>query len=329
MLVDPYQKSPPGSSRTEPSLTASAISKRARHRASMERTRGARTTDSKESRVFARPGRSPPPLVSLVPFVFGPVTKPIVPCAREREQLTRATASLTVSRVGGAMATKQAKKNKKPSAKKTAAKGPSRAKKKNVKVARTKRPAPKKHKASARPKTGPKKSAGARPKAGAAKKAKAGRAERARPKVAAGPTELDTIKLAYLFRDTTPADIYRALMDSAEHSTFTGDVAEIDARVGGAFHSYSGFIHGTTLELVPDARIVQSWRTKDFPTNNPSSTLELTFTPVPEGTRLEMRHIDVPKDQVEYVVSGWVKHYWDPLAKHLGKRASVRPPPLA
>jgi uncharacterized protein YndB with AHSA1/START domain len=148
------------------------------------------------------------------------------------------------------------------------------------------------------------------------------------PHIPAGPTELDTIKLAYLFRDTSPADIYRAFMDSAQHALFTGDDAEIEARVGGVFRSYSGFIEGTTLELVPDARIVQSWRTKHFPRNNPNSTLELTLTPIAEGTRLEMRHLDVPKDQVEYLVNGWVTYYFDPLARHLGKRASLRPPPL-
>jgi uncharacterized protein YndB with AHSA1/START domain len=148
------------------------------------------------------------------------------------------------------------------------------------------------------------------------------------PHIPPGPTELDTIKLAYLFRDTSPSAIYRALIDAAEHSAFTGDDAEIDPRVGGAFRSYSGFIQGTTLELVPDARIVQSWRTKHFPKNNPDSTLELTFTPVPDGTRLEMRHLDVPKEQVDYLVEGWVKYYLDPLARHLGKRFSFRPPPL-
>ncbi len=158
-------------------------------------------------------------------------------------------------------------------------------------------------------------------------KKKAARAKAA-PAIELGPTELDTIKLAYLFRDTSPSDIFRALMDTREHSAFTGGKAEIDARVGGVFHSYNGFIHGTTIELIPDARIVQSWRTQHFPKNNPNSTLELTFTPVAEGTRLEMRHLDVPKNQVEYLVTGWVKHYLDPLARHLGKRVSVPPPPL-
>jgi activator of HSP90 ATPase len=160
--------------------------------------------------------------------------------------------------------------------------------------------------AKAKAKAMPKPVARAKPKATAAPRSKrapgasAARAPGAQttrpPHIPPGPTELDTIKLAYLFRDTSPSAIYRALIDAAEHAAFTGDEAEIDPRVGGAFRSYSGFIQGTTLELVPDARIVQSWRTKHFPKNNPDSTLELTFTPVPEGTRLEMRHLGVPKE---------------------------------
>ncbi len=178
------------------------------------------------------------------------------------------------------------------------------------------KPARKKAKAKAR----------AKPARARARSARTAPRRPSRPNIPAGPTELDTIKLAYLFRDTSPASIYRALLDSAEHSLFTGDRARIDAQVGGEFSAFRGFIHGRLLELVPDARIVKSWRTNHFPRNNPDSTVELTLTPVPEGTRLELRHFDIPKGQREYLVEGWVKFYWNPLAKHLGKRASMRPP---
>jgi uncharacterized protein YndB with AHSA1/START domain len=149
-----------------------------------------------------------------------------------------------------------------------------------------------------------------------------------RERAAQEAVPVDTIKLAYLFRDTKARDIYRALTDSAEHTRFTGGRAQIEARVGGKFRCFDGFITGKTLELVPDARIVQSWRTQHFPKNTPDSTLELTLTPLPEGTRLDMRHIDVPKDQVGSLADGWLKFYWDRLARHLGKRISYRPLPL-
>jgi uncharacterized protein YndB with AHSA1/START domain len=149
---------------------------------------------------------------------------------------------------------------------------------------------------------------------------------RAGPVIPPGPTELDTIKLAYLFRETPPAAIYRAMIDAGEHSRFTGYHSEIDPRVGGGFSLFGGFIHGMMQELVPDARIVQTWRSNHFPKNNPDSTVEVTLTPVPEGTRLELRHIGVPKEQVPFLADGWLKYSLHPLAKHLGKRMSVRPP---
>lgn len=47
-------------------------------------------------------------------------------------------------------------------------------------------------------------------------------ARRAPPRIEDGPTELDTIKLAYLFRDTTPSAIYRALMERGRALPFHG-----------------------------------------------------------------------------------------------------------
>ena len=55
-----------------------------------------------------------------------------------------------------------------------------------------------------------------------------------------------------------PERIYEAWMSSSDHGAFTGDTAEIEARVGGAHSAFSGYIAGRTLELVPNKRIVQS-----------------------------------------------------------------------
>jgi len=49
-------------------------------------------------------------------------------------------------------------------------------------------------------------------------------------------------------------------MDSKKHEEFTGESAQISRRVGGAIHAYSGYIEGTNVELIPDAKIVQEWR---------------------------------------------------------------------
>lgn len=50
--------------------------------------------------------------------------------------------------------------------------------------------------------------------------------------------------------DATPARLYRALMDSAEHAAFTGGAAEIAPEAGGAFRCHGGQIVVRNIELV-------------------------------------------------------------------------------
>ena len=69
--------------------------------------------------------------------------------------------------------------------------------------------------------------------------------------------------------------IYQAWLDSAEHSAFTGGPAEVDPKIGGRFTAWDGYIEGVTLELEPGRRIVQSWRSSDFPNDADDSRLEV------------------------------------------------------
>ena len=61
------------------------------------------------------------------------------------------------------------------------------------------------------------------------------------------------------------AKVYRALLDSAQHAAFTGAPAEISSAEGGAFSAHGGMVHGRNVALVPNARIVQAWRIKNWP----------------------------------------------------------------
>src|SRR6185295_3180510 len=63
----------------------------------------------------------------------------------------------------------------------------------------------------------------------------------------------------------SPAKVYRALLNSGEHGKFTGAPAEISGEAGGAFSAHDGWVLGRNIELVPNARIVQAWRTKNWP----------------------------------------------------------------
>ena len=107
--------------------------------------------------------------------------------------------------------------------------------------------------------------------------------------------------------------IYEAWLSSDEHSAMTSGTAQIDPTVGGKFSVWDGYITGTTLELEPQRRIVQSWRTAEFPADAPDSRLELLLEENAEGTRLTLKHGDLPDGQGSAYESGWVSNYFDPM----------------
>lgn len=118
---------------------------------------------------------------------------------------------------------------------------------------------------------------------------------------------------------TVPAtceDVYTAWLSSELHSAMTGGVAVIDPQVGGSFTAWDDYITGTTLELEPFHRIVQSWRTTQFTDTDEDSQIEVTFTPDGDGTLVTIRHRNVPSGHRGYEDGGWKQSYLDPMTDH-------------
>lgn len=117
-----------------------------------------------------------------------------------------------------------------------------------------------------------------------------------------------------------PAAAYRAWLDSRAHSAFTGGEAVIEARVGGEFTAWDAYILGRTIDLDPPRRIVQAWRTTEFPDGAADSRLELTFSPSAGGTRLILRHTEIPEGQGIRYAQGWIEHYFEPMRAYFATR---------
>jgi uncharacterized protein YndB with AHSA1/START domain len=116
-----------------------------------------------------------------------------------------------------------------------------------------------------------------------------------------------------------PADsetLYRAWLSSELHSAMTGGKATIDPVVGGDFTAWGDYIKGTTLELEPFSRIVQTWRTQNFTQADEDSQIEVLFEPEGEGTRVRVLHTNVPDGDLGYEQGGWQRSYFDPMAEH-------------
>lgn len=115
-------------------------------------------------------------------------------------------------------------------------------------------------------------------------------------------------------------ELYRAWLDSKKHSAFTKAKAVIDPRIGGRHTAWDGYIQGITLELEPGRRIVQSWRTSEFPEHSEDSLLELLFDQQTGGTRLTLRHTHIPEGEGEKYREGWQESYFDPMRAYFGSR---------
>lgn len=115
-----------------------------------------------------------------------------------------------------------------------------------------------------------------------------------------------------------PQSIYEAWLDSEEHSAFTGSSASVEGRVGGEMTAWDGYISGVFQELEPFGRIVQTWRTTEFPEGSAASRLELLFEPVEDGTRVTLMHSDIPDGQAEMYEEGWEDHYFQPMRSYFG-----------
>lgn len=118
--------------------------------------------------------------------------------------------------------------------------------------------------------------------------------------------------------NASPHDVYEALMDSEKHSRFTGAKASISREIGAAFSAYDGALSGTILELVPDVKIVQSWRASDEGwTPGHYSTATFSLEAVDGGTQLTFVQTGVPEQSFEDISQGWRDYYWDKMKQML------------
>ena|SRR5208282_3636560 len=122
--------------------------------------------------------------------------------------------------------------------------------------------------------------------------------------------------------------VYAALTDSQQfdkviqlsgvvQAMHLGDKpAEISREVGGAFTLFGGYITGRQIELVPNERIVQAWRTGGW-APGVYSIAKFELMEQASGTKIVFDHTGFPNGDAEALASGWTAHYWKPIEKLL------------
>jgi activator of HSP90 ATPase len=129
--------------------------------------------------------------------------------------------------------------------------------------------------------------------------------------------ETKDIRRTVTFKSTAHA-VYEMIMDAKKHSALAaGDEVKISRKVGGKFNVGS-YIEGVNLDLVPDEKIVQSWRYEDWPAGYFSKA---TFSLKQEGgkTKMTFTQTGVPAQFYDDIKQGWTDYYWTPMKEILEK----------
>ena len=126
------------------------------------------------------------------------------------------------------------------------------------------------------------------------------------------------IKISAIF-PVSAKKLYDSWLNSKIHSSFTGSKAHIEPRNGSAFSISNGYITGTNLILQPYGRIVQNWRTTEFPEGAPDSKLEILFEKHNSGTKLTIIQTHIPMGDEKKYEKGWKEFYIKPMKLYFQK----------
>ena len=121
-----------------------------------------------------------------------------------------------------------------------------------------------------------------------------------------------------------PDVLFDAWLDSRAHAAFTGAAAQIDPQIGGGFTAWDGYIQGKTVALEGRRKIVQSWRTTEFADGDIDSVVELVLKPGRLGTRIVLRHTEIPDGQGQKYAEGWQDYYFTPMSAYFEGQAGKK-----
>lgn len=118
--------------------------------------------------------------------------------------------------------------------------------------------------------------------------------------------------------EATAEQIYSAWLSSEGHTSMTGGKATTSDKIGESFTAWDGYIEGRNIELEPNKRILQSWRTSQFEADEEDSQIEVLLNEAGGHTELTLNHTNVPDSGAHYI-KGWSEHYFQPMKAYFSK----------
>jgi activator of HSP90 ATPase len=117
----------------------------------------------------------------------------------------------------------------------------------------------------------------------------------------------------------SPKAVFKILLSSKKFEEMTGGrKAKISKDEGGVASLFGGAIHARNIELVPGKRIVQAWRSADWP-EGVYSIVRFELTTDGANTKLALDQVGHPADTAPHLEKGWHEMYWNPMNKMFDK----------
>ena len=112
---------------------------------------------------------------------------------------------------------------------------------------------------------------------------------------------------SYFIIPASPSDVYAAITNPLTIQLWTGDPAEMSTEPESEFSLWDGAIVGKNLEFENDKKIVQQWY---FGEQVEASIVTIKLHPHKNGTSAELIHTNIPDDDFEEIVDGWITAYF-------------------
>ncbi len=127
---------------------------------------------------------------------------------------------------------------------------------------------------------------------------------------------MESFTLTEVF-EASPEQLFHAWLDGAAHTNMTGGVATCSTQEGGSFSTWDEYISGDNQQLIPNEKIIQTWRTTEFNSADEDSLLTLSFKEQKGKTELTLLHENIPANQEpERYKKGWIDHYFIPMKEY-------------
>jgi uncharacterized protein YndB with AHSA1/START domain len=112
----------------------------------------------------------------------------------------------------------------------------------------------------------------------------------------------------------SPTEVFEAFTDSGIIAAWGGGLSVVEAKVGGHFELFDGWVKGEVTAFVPNKELGYTWKPEEWDRRTQPSKVHFRFMEHPAGTDVVLEHTDFPSvEEADKHGEGWVNYVLDPM----------------